>query len=564
MKILEIKKMNKSSSFFTLVLSLFGIISLYFTPRLLSFLVVAENWYSFVGVLLFVFIFNLFFYYLVFNIMVIIFSNITKDKKTNQILPAIVNTNSSVAILYLTKDDFKESACLSCVNQKYSNFRVFILDDSTQKENIEKIDFFESQHSSVVQIIRRSDKTGFKAGNINHGLKLISEAFDYFIVSDSDGILPDNFITSISPYFINDKIGFVQACCKSADYEFSGFAHDMSPQIAIHWNHFMPYHNKYGFVMFYGHSAMIKTSVWKEVSGFPEVVSEDLAFSSKIRELGYYGIVAEDVWTTEEVPEDYSRFRKRHEKWVRGTTEYLKKNWFPLIRSKKIPWFEKLDLLSSAFSMLMSAPFVLFIVLIAFFLPYLFKAFNLSGAMFNLPIASVGKQVSDYLSGFRYNNYWSLDFYLIVAIGLLYCVIPVFLELWKKPMKFLNHLFISTGIYNSLTVSSTLSIISYLITGKTFFPVTGETIKEQGSDSGVFDLRSNSLKVQLVEILTGTVLIIVSIISHNLWFLPIAIGSILAVILLQFEDYSLIKYLLYLPFIIQLFLLMLIGKNIFL
>ncbi|EKD26860.1 MAG: polysaccharide synthase [uncultured bacterium] len=554
--------MIKSSSFFTLVLSIFGIISIYFSPRLLSFLIVAENWYSFIGILLFVLIFNLFFYYLVFNIMVIIFSNLTKIKITKQIIPAIVNTNSSVAILYLTKDDFKESACLSCLNQKYHNFKVFILDDSTLKENIQRVDLFQSQYSSIIQVIRRIDKTGFKAGNINHGLKLISDSFEYFIVSDSDGILPDNFITSLLPYFTSDEIGFVQACCKSADYKSESFANDMSPQIAIHWNHFMSYHNQFGFVMFYGHSAIIKTSVWKEVSGFPEVVSEDLAFSSKIREFGYYGIVAEDVWTIEEVPEDYSRFRKRHEKWVRGTTEYLKKNLFSLIRSKKIPWFEKLDLLSSAFSMLMSAPFVLFVVLIAFFLPYLFKAFNLSGAMFNLPIASVGKQVTDYLSGFRYNNYWSLDFYLIVAIGLLYCVIPIFSELRKNPGKFLNHLFISTGIYNSLTISSTLSIISYLITGKTFFPVTGETIKEQRPDSGLLDLRSNSLKVQFVEILTGTILIIVSILSHNLWFLPVAIGSILAVILLQSKNYLKVKYLLYLPFSIQLFLLFLIGRNI--
>ncbi len=556
--------MKKNPSFFCFALLVFACLSLFFSPRLLSFLVVAQNGYSFAGVLLFVLIFNLFFYYLVFNIFVIIFSNLYRGKIIQNVrtLPQMEKNTHSVAVLYLTKDDFKESACLSCFNQNYLNFKVFILDDSSLPENKKRIEDFQTQYPFNVQVIRRGNKIGFKAGNLNHALRQIHKSFEYFIVSDSDGILPENFITALLPYFkLNDKIGFVQACCKAPDQHLSVFAEEMSPQLRIHWKHFMPYHNEFGFVMFYGHSAMIKTSVWKEAGGFPEVVSEDLAFSSKIREQGYYGVFAENVWATEEVPEDYSRFRKRHEKWIRGTTEYLKKNTLTLLCTKNIPWFEKLDILSSAFSMLMSAPFILFIVLIAFFLPCFFKAFTLAGSMFNLPVSGVGKQACDYLSGFRYNMFWTLDFYLIVVFGLLYPLIPAMAEFWRKPRQLLNYLFVSTGIYNSLTVSSTLSVLSYLITGKTFFSVTGETIKEQHKDSGLFDFRSNSLKVQIVEIVIGMSLILVSYISNNLWFIPIAIGSVLAVLLLQFENYRKIKSLLYLPFIFQLILLILIGRN---
>ncbi len=557
--------MKKNSSFFCFTLLVFTCLSLFFSPRLLSFLVVAESGYSFAGVLLFVLIFNLFFYYLVFNIFVIIFSNLYRGR-TLQKLQSLPQNNKffpSVAVLYLTKDDFKESACLSCFNQNYINFTVFILDDSSLPENQKRIEDFQTQYPFNIQIIRRENKSGFKAGNLNNALRQIQESFEYFIVSDSDGTLPDNFISSLLPYFnLNDTIGFVQACCKAPDQNLSIFAEEMSPQLKIHWKHFMPYHNEFGFVMFYGHSAMIKTSVWKEAGGFPEVVSEDLAFSSRIREQGYYGVFAENVWTTEEVPEDYSRFRKRHEKWVRGTTEYLKKNTLTLLCTKNIPWFEKLDILSSAFSMLMSAPFILFIVLIAFFLPFFFKAFTLAGSMFNLPVAGVSTQACDYLSGFRYNMFWTLDFYLIVVFGLLYPVIPAIAEFWRKPKQLLNYLFVSTGIYNSLTVSSTLSVLSYLITGKTFFPVTGASIREQNKDSGLFDFRSNSLKVQGMEIITGTALMTVSFISNNLWFIPVAIGAVIAVLLLQTENYRKIKYLLYLPFLFQLLLLILIGKNI--
>jgi len=556
---------NKKNSFGIIVLWFFGMISFYFTPRLLSFLFIAPNVFAFLGVLVFAVIFNLFFYYIVFNIAAVIFSNLFRGRLIGDVKNIELDIKSSVAILYVTKDDFNVQACESCLNQRYDNFRVFILDDSVSSEKRNVIDNFAVKYCDRVEVIRRNNNQGFKAGNINHALNKIYKDFDFFAVTDSDGVLPDDFITSLLKYFHLDKnIGFVQACCCTKSLQGSLFACDMAKQVDIHWKHFMPYHNVFGFVMFYGHSALIKTSVWKNIDGFPEVVSEDLAFSSKIRESGFRGVIAENVWTLEDVPDNYERFRFRHEKWVRGTTEYLKKNFFKLLFLKKIRWFEKLDLISSCFSMLMSAPFIFFIMLIAFVLPLFFQAFKMSGAAFSLPVATPGKQAMDYLSGFRYNMYWSLDFYLVVALGLLYPIIPAFFEFKGRLRKLLRYVFVSTGIYTSLTVSSTLSVVSYLFTGKTFFPVTGdmETKKSvASSNEGILDFRSNSLKVQVVELLAFIILIVVSVINLNYWFMPIGIGSLLAVLLLNFQKYEIVRWLVCFPFTIQIGLLCFIGMN---
>ncbi|MBN2143711.1 MAG: glycosyltransferase [Candidatus Aureabacteria bacterium] len=570
--------MRKSPVFSVTVLWLFSLVSLYFSPRLLSFIFIAPNWYSLLGILLFVLFFNLFFFYEVYNILAIIFSRFSKNNipPPLHINPFSINEKNSylppIALLYLTRNDFNQEACLSCLNQDYPDYKVFILDDSSPGAGHKKIDAFISDvipsrmpdfNRNKIQVIRRENKTGFKAGNMNNALRLIHDDFKYFAVSDSDGILPVNFLSSLLPYFQADEsIGFVQACCSASEKNTSVFASDMALQISIHWKYFMPYRNSSGFVMFYGHSALIKMEVWEKINGLPEVVSEDLAFSARIREIGYQGILAANVWTGEDIPQDYPAFRKRHEKWVRGTAEFFRKNFLNFICSENIPWFEKADLLASGFSMLMSAPFIFFILLIAFFLPFFFQAFNLTGAMFNLPVASAGKHVTDYLSGLRYNMHWTTDFYVLIALGLLYPVIPAFMELRKQPMKCLNYLFVSTGIYTSLTLSSTLSIISYLITGMTFFPITGDkTDKTAIQNNGFLDFKSNSLKVQIIEFTLGIALFYVSFSSHNLWFIPIAIGSFLALLLLNARKYDKIKYLLYLPFLIQLILLILIGKN---
>lgn len=502
----------------------------------------------------------MFFYYVIFNLVVVIYSNVYRNLYS---IPEKCDSKKcpSVAVLYLTRNDFNESACLSCLNQKYNNFKVFILDDSHGTEIMQSIDVFSSKVSGKVKVIRRTDKTGFKAGNINHALNLIHKEFEYFIISDSDGILPEDFITECLPYFeLDATIGFVQASCAYNPNQNGLFSNDMAPQVNIHWKHFMPYHNSFGFVMFYGHSGMIKTEVWEKIGGMPEVVSEDLFFSIKAREAGFQGIVAENVVTFEDVPENYHRFRNRHEKWVRGTTEFLRHHTGTLLKSKHIPWFEKLDLFSCAFSMLMSAPFILFILLIAFMLPYYFKAFNLAGATFLMPLAMTGKQASDYLSGFRYNMYWSIDFYIMIALGLIYPVFPALAELRNYPKKLFNYLFISTGIYTSLTISTTLSIISYILTGKTYFPVTGDRHLSQKLELSLFDFKNDTFKVKLIELLLAFLLAYISFKSHNLWFLPLSIGSICAVLLMT-ARYESVRLWLYVPFLMQIGLILLVGKN---
>jgi len=171
--------------------------------------------------------------------------------------------------------------------------------------------------------------------------------------------------------------------------------------------------------------------------------------------------------------------------------------------------------------------------------------------------------VSDYLIGLRYNMYWSFDFYLIVLIGILYPVLPAIAEFWKKPRQWIHYLFISTGVYTSLTVSSTLSILSNLVTGITFFPTTGDMEENQVVDQNThwFDFRSNTVKVIFFEILSGLALLWVSVKSHNLWFLPLAAACLLTPALIHKKYTRSLRIFLYLPFLIQLVLIVLIGKN---
>ena len=125
-------------------------------------------------------------------------------------------------LLYCTYNDFNEDALLACMGQNYSNFATVILDDSTQTEYKERVDRFASKHGALV--VRREDRTHYKAGNLNHYLKGRAD-YDYFVVLDSDERIPPDFILRALKYFAyNEKIGAVQArhVAKRGENAFSG------------------------------------------------------------------------------------------------------------------------------------------------------------------------------------------------------------------------------------------------------------------------------------------------------------------------------------------------------
>ena len=120
-----------------------------------------------------------------------------------------ITDNPKVILLYCTCNDFNADSLAKSMKQKYSNFETYILDDSKDKEYIKTVNAFAKENN--VKVIRRKDRIGFKAGNINHFLKG-KEDYDYFVILDSDEVIPKDFITKALKYFYSYKnIGILQA-----------------------------------------------------------------------------------------------------------------------------------------------------------------------------------------------------------------------------------------------------------------------------------------------------------------------------------------------------------------
>jgi cellulose synthase/poly-beta-1,6-N-acetylglucosamine synthase-like glycosyltransferase len=306
----------KDDLMFIVIIGLWIITLLYFNPKILHTLYGKPPLIALVPIYLFVLCLNFMWLLSIYHLVLSFFSAFIIKPL---ILEPAIDQKDRVAILYLTMNDFVEEAILSCCNQDYDNFNIFLLDDSTGPLWQKKVDDFVASYKQI-NLVRRPTRDNYKAGNLNYTLERIYKEYKYFAIADADSVFPIDFIKKMLPYFsLDERVAFVQANHRQNTNRRTPFIEDLELNADSHYIYYMPAKAEYGFVMLYGHGALIRTDVWKGVDGFPNCISEDLVFSSILRERGYLGVLALDVICKEDFPSDYKSFRIRYERWVEGS-----------------------------------------------------------------------------------------------------------------------------------------------------------------------------------------------------------------------------------------------------
>lgn len=292
-------------------------------------------------------------------------SLIKYDDKIQKVKPI---QNARVSLLYCTCDDFNGHALEQCMHQDYSNCRYIILDDSKKEEYIKEIDEFIRRHPEV-ELIRRKQHNGFKAGNLNNYLKNHND-YDYFAILDSDEIVPDDFVSGCLKYFAYyDNVGIVQ-CNHETTNNFNPFMNLFHIGVDSHWGTYQTMKHHYGFMSLLGHGAMVSRECIVDANYFDEVVAEDLIFCIKARNKGYMCAFNLGTKCKEEYPIDYLAFKKRHNKWTQGNMEFIKGYTIPILKSK-MKWFEKLDIFLFTYNLPLTAFFSLYVLINICILPLL-------------------------------------------------------------------------------------------------------------------------------------------------------------------------------------------------
>lgn len=272
------------------------------------------------------------------------------DKRYEEIEKICVpaDANPRILLLYCTCNDFNAKALTACRKQTYRNCKTVILDDSDDPHFRRQIDEYQLRYGNV-EVVRRTERTGYKAGNLNNYLKGRTD-YDYFVVLDSDEIIPPDFIEKTLKYFYYDPAcGAVQARHAATRGE-NFFQRLMGLCVGSNGRTVQVIKNFYGANALIGHGMTISRACYEATGGFPLVVAEDISFAVDIKNAGMNILYAPDILCYEEFPVNYVSLKKRQCKWTQGNLEYMRKYDKDINRSK-MSWFEKLDIKLSHYSL---------------------------------------------------------------------------------------------------------------------------------------------------------------------------------------------------------------------
>jgi len=363
----------------------------------------------------------------VFNVVVNVVSHRLRDPR-----PTAVTARPSVAVFYCTYNDFERSAAETLLDLTYPNLAIWMLDDSTDPEHRQRVDAFArdaARRGKPVQVVRRPDRSGFKAGAINHALALLPKNVAYVAIADSDERLVPDFVQRCLAHFTREDIAFVQANHVAYNKESGWFTRYLGIGVDLHWRHYQRYRNRYGTVNMLGHGAIVRRDVLDRLGGFPLFTCEDLAFTVKARLAGYRGAFAADVVCGETFPEDFSAMRRRHFRWSWATVEFLRHHLRPILRGK-IPVHEKMDILLPSVNL----PAVF--LLVAFFAAvYGSHWANVSMAAFRDPV--------------------------VIGLGVFASLAPLamFIDLFRRPGFALKAIVVNTAAYLALFPVSVVGVL---------------------------------------------------------------------------------------------------------
>jgi cellulose synthase/poly-beta-1,6-N-acetylglucosamine synthase-like glycosyltransferase len=221
-----------------------------------------------------------------------------------------------------------------------SRFEIQVLDDSTDETRglvRKKVEALRESGLDVVYI-HRADRTGYKAGALDNGLRVAKG--DLVAIFDADFLPQPDFLRSVVPHFIQDsRVGMVQARWGHLNREFSMLTRTQALMLDGHHLVENRARSAAGWLFnFSGTGGIWRKEAIAAAGGWQhDTLTEDLDLSYRAQLAGWRFVYRENVVTPAELPEDISAFRAQQFRWAKGTVQTARKLMGRLMRARLTP-----------------------------------------------------------------------------------------------------------------------------------------------------------------------------------------------------------------------------------
>ena len=306
-----------------------------------------------------------------------------------------------------------------------------ILDDSSDETTeiaLERVNYYKTQGIDI-KLIRRPDRSNFKAGALAYGLERARGEF--IAIFDADFLPAKNFLEKTVPHFNDKNIGMVQTRWGHINRDYSFFTRMQAFGLDAHFSIEQTARNSVNsFINFNGTAGVWRKSCIIDAGGWSaDTLTEDLDLSYRAQINGWRFRYLEAIESPAELPILMPAIKSQQYRWNKGAAETSKKN-LKKVYQQKLPFITKLH---ATFHLLNSSVFLMLLIVGILSLPLLLIKFNHPQLDILFKVANL------FLIGF-----FSIAFYFWVAAK-------------KAPFTKIKENFISTFI-SFMTVSMGLSL----------------------------------------------------------------------------------------------------------
>jgi len=292
------------------------------------------------------------------------------------------------------------------------HLQIQVLDDSDDETTAiarARVEYYR-QRGFDIALMRRADRTGFKAGALAAGL---AQATGEFIaVFDADFVPPRDFLKKTIPHFhAQPNLGLVQTRWGHLNDDYSPLTRAEALALDGHFVVEQTARDRNGlFFNFNGTAGVWRRACIEDAGGWQgDTLSEDLDLSYRAQMRGWRFLFLPDVVAPAELPPQIHAYKRQQYRWAKGSTQVLLKLGAHVWTTPGLSVFKRIEGLLHLSGYLMN---VLMLVLLLTLVPLMALDTRFPAAMMYLSFAMFGPIAvyalsqralyPDWLSRFRY------------------------------------------------------------------------------------------------------------------------------------------------------------------